>query len=137
MEPVRRVVGRVESGPGDLPRLAAFAAVEARELGFEVGRISVSRSASFSQSRYFTAVDVRGNGWNIRVADHHRPFSSSYQTPHFDLVSLDGRSGLCALREFLLEIVAGEREWFDLSPTGRRPARKRRCNPKRWKGGWI
>ena len=108
MTTLRKVVGNSANGPGDVIRLALSVAQEARELGFTVRRIEASRAGGSQPSRYLHVVDRSVREWCLRVANHYRPRSAPYAPPHFDLVSLDGRSALADARRFLIAIAAGE-----------------------------
>lgn len=131
MESVRRVVGSSRNGPGDIIRLALAVAAEAGAFKLRVGTIRCSRSGGAQHSRYLHIVDGKGREWNLRVANHYRPRSSPFAPPHFDLISLDGQSGLAEARRFLLAVATGEAAWTDRSGLGRCRRKRRRPNYKR------
>lgn len=131
MSTVRKVVGNPANGPGDVIRLALLVAQEARELGFAVRRIEVSRSGGAQPSRYLRVIDRHDREWGLRVANHYRPRNAPYAPPHFDLVALDGRSGLAEARRFLVAAAAGDQAWADHSEQGRCRRKRRRPNLKR------
>lgn len=134
MKTIRRVVGRSTSERGCIAHLSLAAVGEAREFGLEVLSNRVSRSRGHTVSRYLALKDAAGRDWHLRISDHYRPGSSTHAPSHFDLVSLDGRSGLSEIRRFLLEIVSGEAIWWDRGRDDRRPPMKRRPNHKRFMG---
>ena len=127
----RKVVGNSANGPGNIVQLALSVAQEARQLGFSVRRIEASKSPGAQPSRYLHVIDRQEREWCLRVANHYRPRTAPYAPPHFDLVALDGRSGLGEARRFLVAASAGERAWTDHSSGARCRRKRRRPNPKR------
>ena len=123
---IRRVVGRSTDTPGCVAHLAFAAMDEARLFDFEVVSTKLSRSQRYSPSRYITVRDPRGRKWMVRVSNHYRPQNARSAPPHFDLVSLDGRSGLAEIRRFLALAASGEIDWWDRDRLTRHPALKRR-----------
>lgn len=131
MDSVRRVVGSSRNGPGDIARLALEVAAQAREFRLRIGTIRASRAGGAQLSRYLQIFDGKGCDWCLRIANHYRPRSSPYAPPHFDLISLDGSSGLAEARRFLLSVALDEASWTDRSDLGRARRKRRRPNYKR------
>ena len=134
MKTIRRVVGRSNGQEGCVARLAMMTSDEARDFGLEVIANRVSRSRGHTISRYIELADGDGRRWHLRLSNHYRPKTSRHAPPHFDLVSLDGSSGLAEIRKFLVAIASGEAEWWDRARCDRKPAPKRRRNNKRFCG---
>ena len=130
MDAVRKVVGCGGGSGTSVAGLALAAAHEAAGFGFTVARHKASRSRRSSPSRYLHLVDRAGREWCLRISNHYRPSSSPHAPPHFDLVALDGCSGLGEIRAFLLSIVGGDAQWFDRSDADRRPRQRRKRNLK-------
>lgn len=105
--------------------------------GFSLKSHKASRSPTGSKSRYIELQDEAGRVWCIRVSDHYRPKSSPHDAPHFDLVSLDGTSGLTEATTFLADAASGaigyggKRE----KRRGKRGPMKRQPNHKRFAKG--
>jgi hypothetical protein len=131
MDSVRRVVGSSRNGPGNIAQLAVEIAAEARNFRLRIGVIRVSRAGGAQLSRYLHIFDCQGREWCLRVANHYRPKSAPYAPPHFDLIALDGQSGLAEARRFLLSVATGEAAWTDRSDLGRARRKRRRPNYKR------
>ncbi len=130
---LRKVAGSTEDGPGDIAHLAFCVVETARSLGLRTEMPKCSRSRNHTASRYIEVKDRLGRIWHLRISDHYRPRRSPYAPPHFDLVALDGHSGLGEARSFLEAVSEGRRDWTDHSHAGRRPRRKARPNFKRFK----
>ena len=100
----RSVAGQPPALPGGIALLAHAAKRHALALGL-VAEITVS-SARFSCSRYLRIV-VPDRRWavELRISDHSLRTGT---TADFELVSLDGRSGLEPALRFIDGLVAGE-----------------------------
>lgn len=124
MTALRLVCGQRPTTPVPGAQLAGMALAlsdHARQLGFRVVRMESSIQAR-SPSRYLMLADPAGREWILRVSQHHRPAVTGHAIPHFDLVSLDGRSGLDEAKSFLARARLGEVTWM---PPARSPHRKR------------
>lgn len=137
MESVRRVVGSSRNGPGNIARLAVEIAAEARIFRLRIGAIRASRAGGAQLSRYLQIFDAKGREWCLRVANHYLPRSAPYAPPHFDLIALDGHSGLAEARRFLLLVATGEAAWTDRTAGGRARRKRRRPNCKRLARGRV
>lgn len=114
-------------GPmGATAELAAAIATEARAVGLRVELVRASRARAHSTTKYLTLIDRLDRHWLLRVSDHHRPKAARRAEPHYELVSLNRRSGLCQVRQWLHAIAAGQAEWSDHTATERRPRMFRR-----------
>lgn len=123
---LRLVVGDGTADHSALTRLALAVADEAKRVGLSVVRIGSSRTAD-SGSRYLELRDRAGRPWLLRISNHRRPRTGNpNETPHFDLVSIDGRSGFEQACGWLTGIVDGWFEWFDPAEAIRQPRQKRR-----------
>jgi len=120
----RIVVGTAPAAKGSHSVLAGRIADFARDLGYRVGGIEASRCGN-SNSRYLTVFDRMARRWIIRVSDHRKPAVTAHQTPHLDLVSLDGTSGFDEAARYLGMARCGGVEWFDPAATVRQPRRRR------------
>jgi len=120
----RIVVGCGEAQGYDLLALAARIADAAQGLGMTLVSVKSSHAVG-SSSRYITLRDSYQRPWLIRVSNHDRPRSSPHETPHLDLISLDGNSGLPEATDFLRRIMAGDIAWNNCwSETSSRKVRK-------------
>lgn len=134
-EPSRIVVGLSSNGPGDIASLAYAIAQDAKPFGFRVLAIKCSRAvkaanaAQGSRTQYVHLADKLERCWIIRVSDHYRPRRVAHIPLHFDLVSLDGRSGQADAREWMASVARGEVAW--VQPIMSQHVRKSR---QRWKG---
>jgi len=108
----RLVTGHGTAKPSDLAQLAIGAADIARRLGLQVRRTGCSHCRT-SGSRYLEIADKFGLVWRFRISNHRRPSANRNAAPHFDLVSIDGRSGLSQIEFWLGEIAAGRIAWFE------------------------
>lgn len=111
------VLGKPPGQPGAHTELAIRLADHVRRSGL-VPRVEVSKS-TISPSRYLHFVDPRGSAWTVRVSNHRKPRCTGRASPHLDLVSLDGVTGLAAAIGFIDRVISGEIAWFD---PGRSPA---------------
>lgn len=134
MQTVRRVVGRSNGEEGCIAMLALRAVDEAHGFGLTVKSNRVSRSRSHTTSRYLRVEDAKGRIWHLRLSNHYRPNKTPHAPPHFDLVSLDGNSGLAEIRRFLIAITCGDAQWWDREGMDRKPRKKRKRNAKRFIG---
>lgn len=133
-QPFSRFVGRhIGKAPAPAPvQLTLDLRKYAIGVGFTISKISRSRVRA-SGSFHFEMTAPNGRAWNMRVSNHLRPRQTGHATPHVDLVTFDGLSGLEVGRALIDQIVAGDVPWFDPAPTVRRlqPAKmrkgKRRC----------
>jgi len=114
------IAGRGPPARGAHAELALILATYAMTLGFASVGVKASRIA-ISTSRYVVFDDARARRWKLRISDHRRPPVSSQSLPHFDLVSLDGKSGLPEAKAFLDTVAAGARDWADLEAEVRVP----------------
>lgn len=121
----RMVTGHGHADPAALARLAIGAADIARRLGLQVRRLTASRCAD-SGSRYLEIADGAGRLWRFRISNHRRPARNVNLAPHFDLVSIDGVSGVTQLEFWMAEIAAGRVHWFEPEqvPAPRRQRRR-------------
>ena len=117
----RFVAGRRTDSPGDIAALAMAIASEAKKHGFTVGTIRSSRSPRRSASKYLPLTDVRKQLWLLRISDHDRPRRNRQPEPHFDLISLDGKSGLKCARRWIARMIAGEYPYQPLAKWRRKP----------------
>jgi len=92
--------------------LALQVAEIAREVGLTVVNIRSSHNHG-SASRYIRLRDRHDRIWFIRVSNHSRPMPNAGAVPHLDWVSLDARSGLADVAEFLLHVADDQIEWRD------------------------
>lgn len=135
-EPHRIVAGLSANGPGDIASLAFAIAQHAKPFGFRVLAIKCSRAtraanaAQGSRTKYVHLADKLERCWIIRVSDHYRPRRVAHIPLHFDLVSLDGKSGQADAREWLASVARGEVAWVQPMTSPRR-----RAHRQRWKGG--
>lgn len=120
------VAGLGPPARGAHAELALILATYAIALGFTRIGVKASRIA-ISRSRYVVFDDARGRRWKLRISEHMRRPHYSRGLPHFDLVSLDGKSGLPEAKAFLDQVAAGAREWADLEAGVRvsRPRKRR------------
>lgn len=134
-EPLLRFAGaRPEDGSrAAVPwRLALALRDYAYACGLKIDRLERSRNRA-SGSSYILMTDALDRGWIMRVSNHRRgPRQTSHATPHLDLVSLDGTSGLAVGRKLIDAIIADTAPWFDAGatirplPQIRRNVRRRR-----------
>lgn len=135
IEPRRIVTGQSEKGAGDIASLAYAIAQEAKSLGFRVLGIKASRAtkaavaAHGSATKYIHLADRQDRTWLVRVSDHYRPRRVAHIPLHFDLVSLDRRSGKEDACEWLAQVARGEVAWVQPYKQTRR-----RGSRQRWKG---
>lgn len=122
---LRLVLGQGVARPGALKQLALRAADHARAAGLRFLRLEASRNPT-SSSQYLHLLDQQGRRWLIRVSNHRRPLGRGQETPHFDLVSIDGVAGFASLTFFLDEIAAGRPVWFDPAESFRPLPKQRR-----------
>lgn len=103
----------------------------AQSAGFTHLSFDHSRVKS-SSSRYVKMRGPHGHIWIVRVSNHRRPLKSPHALPHFDLVSLDGCSGIPETADWLRRAYAGQIAWEDTSAYAchRRKAKKIR-KPRR------
>lgn len=136
IEPRRIVTGVSANIAGDIASLAYAIAQDAKALGFRVLAIKASRAAKASAAahgsatKYIHLADRQDRTWLLRVSDHYRPRRVSHIPLHFDLVSLDHRSGKEDAREWLAQVARGEVTWVQPYKQARR-----RSSRQRWKGG--
>jgi hypothetical protein len=121
---MRIVAGSGAYAQGAHAELAIRIADFARRLGMTVGTVKASRCAT-SPSRYVNVRDARGRPWIIRVSNHRKPDFTGHETPHFDLVSIDGIAGYDEACRVLGRIQAGGIDWFDPKADVRQPRRRR------------
>lgn len=128
------VAGRSPTSVRDLADMAFILSTYAMTLGFAQVRLQQSRITR-SLSKHIRFHDDAGRLWHIRLSDHHRVVKKrySFDLPHFDLVSNDGRSGLEVVKAFMDAVAAGTREWVDLSPPPAPPPPKPAESPLAWR----
>lgn len=129
MTPARIIVGSGKAEPMQIQALAVALIDHAREIGFADAGLQRSRNAR-SSSCYCRLIDAGQRPWIVRVSNHRRPRRTGYAIPHFDLVSIDGVSGLEEAKAYIGRIARGKIEWRDPDTTKRPPRRRRR---KRWR----
>jgi hypothetical protein len=100
----RAIVGRPPQRPGALPVLAHRAKLYAQSLGLPV-HVHHSRVAG-SGSRYLEVpVDWRRKPVILRISDHAKRHGTCAD---FEVITLDGSSGLPEAQRFLDLVVKGE-----------------------------
>lgn len=132
-EPLLRFAGRrpLDGLAAPTPfRLATALYDYAMAHGLTNGRLERSR-VTRSGSIYISMTDSSGRRWKMRVSNHRLPRRTGHATPHVDLVSLDGVSGIAVGRKLVDAIVAGTVPWFDSDATVRPLAQCRRGSRKR------
>lgn len=102
----RLVVGHGTATHALLLTLALALADHAKAAGLRLGRVERSKDAS-SGSCYLHLFDGGNRPWRIRVSNHRRPLGLAHAAPHFDLVSIDGTSGLAEAKAVIDRIAAG------------------------------
>lgn len=127
---------RYVSGAGDAGREAIFAlglrvASAICNSGLRVLANRASRNPG-SPSRYITFTDGADRIWLVRVSNHRMPVHNSQPVPHFDLVSLDGQSGLDQVTAWLARVAARHIAWSDPADRARRAELRRRDRARRW-----
>jgi hypothetical protein len=132
------VIAGASPAPADaVAELALIIFTYAVTRGFR--RIALERSrVGLSGSRYLMFDDAHGRRWKLRISEHRRRARPNFAPAHFDLTSLDGRSGLAEAKAFLDEVAAGTRPWaeVDLKPKTRPFSEKARSRfPKYFRAG--
>lgn len=116
----RLVVGHGTATHAQLLALANALANHARAAGLALRRLERSKDLS-SGSCYLQLVDAAARPWTLRVSNHRRPLGTDHPAPHFDLVSIDGESGLAEAKAIVDRIAAGTFSRVeDTSPKRRR-----------------
>ena len=121
---MRIVAGSGTYRPGAHAGLAIRIGDFARRLGMTVCKVQASRCAT-SPSKYLIVRDTRGRRCIIRVSNHRKPDFTGHDTPHFDLVSIDGIAGYDEACRVLGRIQADGIDWFDPKAGVRQPRRRR------------